>query len=373
MAKDILDAVYGCLIGGAIGDALGAPVEGWYHHEIKEKYGRLDKLIPSLRGNTGINYGENRKEPGDAGAVTDDSTMRHYLSYAIARKGGRITPEDYAAVLVEHMNPFRVWRSDRIVLEKLRLGMNPWETGKNNMPNGAAAMAIAPIGIINAGDPQQAYQDGFVIASVTQDGVDRDAAATVAAAVAAAFAPGATVNSVLDQAIACGSFLISRYIQLAIDMARETNDIELFTQQFYDQMLYWQSPQPPHKGKWNKAHFFSGSSLEMVPAALGIFYLCEGDVNRCIVEGVAFGRDNDTIASVAANIAGAMQGASAIQDDWIQRVETANTKLFEELEGDANANFFHMAQRLVSALHNEAQSQQDRLTIFNQLLNTQTR
>jgi len=25
----ILDQVYGCLIGGAIGDALGAPVEGW--------------------------------------------------------------------------------------------------------------------------------------------------------------------------------------------------------------------------------------------------------------------------------------------------------------------------------------------------------
>jgi len=25
----ILDQVYGCLIGGVIGDALGAPVEGW--------------------------------------------------------------------------------------------------------------------------------------------------------------------------------------------------------------------------------------------------------------------------------------------------------------------------------------------------------
>jgi len=25
----ILDQVYGCLIGGALGDALGAPVEGW--------------------------------------------------------------------------------------------------------------------------------------------------------------------------------------------------------------------------------------------------------------------------------------------------------------------------------------------------------
>jgi ADP-ribosylglycohydrolase len=35
MAKDIFDAVYGCLVAGAIGDALGAHVEGWYWTEIR--------------------------------------------------------------------------------------------------------------------------------------------------------------------------------------------------------------------------------------------------------------------------------------------------------------------------------------------------
>ena len=65
MAKDILDAVYGCLIGGAIGDAMGAPVEGWYYQQIREKYGRVTELMPYKKGYCG----------GLAGAITDDSTL----------------------------------------------------------------------------------------------------------------------------------------------------------------------------------------------------------------------------------------------------------------------------------------------------------
>jgi ADP-ribosylglycohydrolase len=57
MAKTLLDAIYGSLIAGAIGDALGAPVEGWYWTEIRETYGHVTELMPSDRANTGINYG----------------------------------------------------------------------------------------------------------------------------------------------------------------------------------------------------------------------------------------------------------------------------------------------------------------------------
>ena len=236
------------------------------------------------------------------------------------------------------------------------------------MPNGAAAMAIAPIGIINAGAPGQAYQDGFLIASVTQDGVDRDAAAVVAAAVAAAFAPNATVDGVIDAALSCGSFLIRRFVSLAIDLAKETRDIDAFTKQFYESLLYRHSPQPPHKGEWKHDHFFSGSSLEMVPAALALFYLCDGDVNRCIIEGANFGRDNDTIASVAANIAGAMKGASEIRPNWIATVESANADFFQELEGDRGLNFLEMAKRLVKALQNELVSSQTRLNALAMII-----
>jgi len=63
LAKDILDAVYGCLIGGAIGDAIGAPVEGWYYKEIREKYDKVTELMPYKKGYCG----------GPAGSVTDEA------------------------------------------------------------------------------------------------------------------------------------------------------------------------------------------------------------------------------------------------------------------------------------------------------------
>lgn len=125
MARDILDAVYGCLIGGAIGDALGAPVEGWYYTDIRDKYGKMEELIPSHIGNTGSGYGASRGQPGAPGAITDDTTLRHYMCLAIVRKRGRITPDDFAEILLEKMNPNRFWLNERMMLDKLRTGMNP--------------------------------------------------------------------------------------------------------------------------------------------------------------------------------------------------------------------------------------------------------
>ena len=37
--------VYGALIGAAVGDAMGGPVEFWHHKDIEKKYGILDKLV----------------------------------------------------------------------------------------------------------------------------------------------------------------------------------------------------------------------------------------------------------------------------------------------------------------------------------------
>jgi hypothetical protein len=38
-------------------------------------------------------------------------------------------------------------------------------------------MAMTPIGIINAGNPEQAYQDGYCIVGLQGDGFDRNAPA----------------------------------------------------------------------------------------------------------------------------------------------------------------------------------------------------
>jgi hypothetical protein len=228
-------------------------------------------------------------------------------------------------------------------------------------------MAIAPIGIINAGNPAQAYEDGFVIASVNQDGVNRDAAATLAAGVAAAFSPGATVESVLETMTAHSSYLVRRAIELTMDLAIVSDSVDEFAAQFYDRMLDWSWPWPPTED-WDKDHFFSGNSIEIVPATMAIVHLCQGEANESIIEGASFGRDCDTIGRAAGCLAGALCGASAIRPDWIDTVEEANTEFFQEMEGDPEANFYSMAQRLVTALRAERQAALDRISVLDEII-----
>ncbi len=375
MAQDILDAVYGCLIGGAVGDALGAPVEGMYYTDIREKYGKVTELMPGF-GNTGKFYGGSTGfryrdaydgPPPKVGWFSDDTTMRHYLCLAIVQKGGRVTPDDYRDVLIEKLNPNRVWINERALLLKLKAGVNPWDSGTGMIPAGCATMAIAPIGIINAGNPGQAYQDGFNIAFVDQEGHNRDGAATMAAGVAAAFLPGATIRTVLDTMSTHSSYLMQRAIELTMDLAYSSSTVDQFAEKYYAKMLDWTWPTPPHQ-TWNKERFFSGNTIELVPITMAILHLCGGDVNQSMIEAASFGRDCDTTASMAGAIAGAMQGASAIRQDWIKTVEEANLDFFEELEGDPKANFYSMAQRLVGALKAEKQAAQDRADMLEHML-----
>ena len=225
-------------------------------------------------------------------------------------------------------------------------------------------MAIAPIGIINAGNPAQAFQDGFNIGFINQDDVNRDAAGTVAAAVAAAFHPDATVVSVIEAMFEHSTFQMRRALELTMDLAYDSENVDEFAEKFYAKMLDWTWPQ---RG-WKKERYFSGNSLEFVPVVPAILHLTRGDVNEGMVEGASFGRDCDTIGSIVGNLASARQGASAIRPDWVETVERANAPFFEELEGDPNANFHSMAVRLVEALKKEREAARARAAMLDVIL-----
>ncbi|MGD0726448.1 MAG: ADP-ribosylglycohydrolase family protein [Spirochaetia bacterium] len=356
MAKDILDAVYGCLIGGAIGDAMGAPTEGMLYTEIREKYGKVNSLLPHT-----VSYTN-----GKPGNFTDDTTLRHYLCYAIAQKGGRITPDDFAKVWIEKVNTARLWASELIVRERIRWGINPWEAGLGAIPAGCGPMYIAPVGIINAADPAQAFQDGFNIASVNQLGENRDFAAAFAASVAAAFSPGATVERVIATMSEYGPDIVRRAMELTLDLAMSCGDMEEFTHRFYETMLDWTWSLPP--GKWNKNKFFSGNSREFVPVVFAILHFHGSEPNRAIIEGANFGRDCDTIASLVGNIVGAIHGADSLKSEWIDTVETANTDFYAELEGDPAADIRSMAVRMVHALEQTKTAYEKRVHALAEVL-----
>lgn len=339
MTPGIRDRIYGCLIGGAIGDAMGAPAEDWHYTDVRATFGKVDRFLPQPA----------RKRDGQPGQITDDTTLRHYMCLAILRKGGRITPDDYAAVWLTDMNPDRLFVTERIVLEKLRLGMNPWETGRGQPAADAAIMAVAPIGIVNAGDPAQAYQDAVAISAMHQDGLERDAAGVVAAGVAAALMPDATAASVLAAMTAHGSFDTKRLLSIAHDLAVESGDVDRFTEQFYARYLDRSFPRPAAV-VWDKDRTVSPTSREVLPIVAGLFELCEGDPRACIVAGASFGRDADSIATVLGGLSGALAGAGAIPADWIADSETANHGFFAEVRPGNPPDFHATAVALVDTL-----------------------
>jgi ADP-ribosylglycohydrolase len=357
VSRDLLDAVYGCLIGGAIGDALGAPVENWHYTDVRRQHGRVTEFLPQPA----------RARDGAPGQITDDTTLRHYLCLAIVERGGRISPEDYARVWLERLEPSRLFATERIVLEKLKLGMSPWDTGRGQLPADAAIMSIAPIGLVNAGDPRQAYQDGFVVAQLHQDGFERDAAATMAAAQAVAVMPGADVQGVLAAMREHSTPAVRRLVDAATDLAGRSRDAEDLVERFYATMLDLSFPTRPGE-RWDAQRSVAPTSREVLPMVCALLQVCGADVNRCLVEGASVGRDADTIASVLGCLAGALHGAHAIRADWIEAVEQANQGFFTEVEGDPQANFGSMAERLVAAIASEQDNTLRRLETLAAIL-----
>ncbi len=68
-----------------------------------------------------------------------------------------------------------------------------------------------------------------------------------------------------------------------------------------------------------------------MPLALGFLVVTRGDFEQSIFGGANYGRDCDSIASMAGAIAGTLHGAQAIRPGWIDQIKRANRIDLDEL------------------------------------------
>ncbi len=285
--------VYGCLVGGLIGDALGAPAEGKTYQEVQAQLGEL------------VDF---------EGVGTDDTAIRNILCDAIVLSGGHVTADEFAASFLRHRESYRLWWVPvRNMFHKLEAGLSlPVDAGWGNMQSSSSAMAISPMGVLNAANPRQAALETFDVAGLIHSGPTgfcRDAACGLAAAVAEAFRPGVTVESILaagvDYLHPTSSAEIVGRVRGALALARETGDYAAFRARFYETSLL-----PT-----------ASDSRETYPATMAIFWLAGGDASLAIRLAANFGRDADTIATMVGGLAGAFRGAAGLRPDWVARVE----------------------------------------------------
>jgi len=341
VSKDSLlfKKVYGSLIGGAIGDALGGPVETFHYKFIREYHnGRVTELKeydrPEDFHQPGPNSGAYARS-SKAGTYTDDTYLRHFITDAIVTKQGRIAPEDLAKVWIEKMETKYFWVSITNSWNRLALTATPtWEIGAGNVPDNSSAMCIGPIGVINAGDPAQAAQDAYAIASLSHDGYARDAACVIASATAEAMKPDATVDGIMQASIEHmpnrDTSAMYGALQRAIEWADQTADTEELTALFYAKGLVSYAIRHPAPRAKSERLSWSVDPLESIPVVIAMFYKTKGDYEEAVVASANFGRDCDTIACMTGYIAGALNGVDGIPERWIRTVSEAQPEPDQE-------------------------------------------
>ena len=314
--------VYGCLLGGAVGDAMGFPTEGMGYTTIRRRFGVVDE--PLVREG-----GEKLHPPVTGHVYTDDTVMKHMVCQAILACQGHPTIDAVADVwrkTIIDLDSWVWWLNTRVVASKLRWNklLDLHEVGRDSIPCNDAAMIVGPIGILNVGDPERAALEAWDISALWQRGYSRECAASMAAAHAEALRSGATVDSVLAVAKRYGPTL-APYVDRALRLGSECADLDEFTARYYAEELhfpnqeYWTPPNHP-----NPDWCFGADPLEVCTEALAFFVLSRGDARQAILGAINFGRDCDTIAGIAAALCCALHGPEGIPSRWAETILADN-------------------------------------------------
>lgn len=340
-APELEDRVAGCLVGAAVGDALGGPVEGWTPEQIAERHGGR------VRGVVGPFHEDWRTarpiapyHKGD-GHVTDDTLMTH----ALVRVYGKVRDHLDAYAVAEHLVPEmigaprwipeleaealplqRVFLAEKWIVARLHYGhVDPREAGTGNIVNCGAAMYMAPVGAVNAGNPAGAYAEALEVAAPHQSSYGREAAGVFAAAVAAAFLPGATAASVVDEALALAKDGTRAAIEAVCEAAAAYDDWERALGPLREAVAPYDTVGPlyrePSLGARRPSRLHS---IEELPVALGMLMVAGGSYAPAVLGSVNYGRDCDSIATMSGAIAGALGGAAAVPAEWSAQVARAS-------------------------------------------------
>lgn len=341
MADRLLDGAVGVLVGAAVGDALGGATEGWSPEQVAERYGGY---VTGIVGPYNADWREARPiapyHKGD-GHITDDTLMTHALVEVYAKRRDHLDAYDVADELVPLLMSGKRWvpelESEALLLQRVFLAekhlaarlhyghVDPREAGTGNIVNCGAAMYVAPVGIVNAGDPGGAYAEAIEIAGAHQSSYGREAAGVMAAAVAAALIPGATPDSVVEACLALAKDGTRAAVEAVCEAAGLGAEPRSAVPALRRAVEPFDTVGPHYRSPGLDARRPSRTkAIEELPVALGMVVAAGGDYEAAVLGGVNYGRDADSIASMAGAVCGALGGASAVPKGWAEQVARAS-------------------------------------------------
>jgi ADP-ribosyl-[dinitrogen reductase] hydrolase len=166
---DTVDRAGGAMLGMAIGEALGAPLEGLSHEKIQERAGRLEGFVDPRRV----------QPSGRAGyfqlGVYEDETQMALAAADVIIKNNGFQPEAFRDRLAELGQPVpgnafgclrRARRNLRTAIRKMLKGATWEQSGVNTAGSGAASRGV-PIGIFYRNDEAGLMRGAIEAALVT--------------------------------------------------------------------------------------------------------------------------------------------------------------------------------------------------------------
>lgn len=246
----------GCLLGMAVGDAIGLPAEGLSPERQVQLFGEL----------------KNHHLLFQRGFVSDDTAHAIMTAQALVASGG--APEKFAQALASRLRwwflslPPGVGMATARACLKLLIGISPDRSGVFSAGNGPA-MRAPIIGLFCAHDQTDARLHALIRASTRITHTD----------------PKAEEGAL---AIAKATIALPSYHSSWEEGSREEG--------------------------------ISGYIVHTVEAALAITAHHPENLRTAVVEAVALGGDTDTVAAIVGGILGARLGAEAVPEDWLRGI-----------------------------------------------------
>ncbi|MFI2912074.1 ADP-ribosylglycohydrolase family protein [Streptomyces sp. PDY-4] len=334
------ERITGALVGAAVGDALGGPVEGYSPERIVERHGgRVHGVVGPWNGDEWRTARPIAPYHKGDGHVTDDTLMTHALvrvyaavrdhldAYAVADHlvPDLMTNPRWIPELEEHALPLqRIFLAEKWLVARLHYGhVDPREAGTGNIVNCGAAMYMAPVGLVNAAHPAAAYAEALDVAGAHQSSYGREAAGVLAAAVAAACAPGATADSVVAACLSLAKDGTRAAIEKVCEVASRYTDFESALGPLREAVTPYDTVGPDYRSPSLGARRPSRlHAIEELPVALGMVVVAGGDFRHAVLGAVNYGRDCDSIATMAGAVTGAL--GSPVPQDWSKTVAEAS-------------------------------------------------
>jgi ADP-ribosyl-[dinitrogen reductase] hydrolase len=327
-SKERLDCIQGCLMGVAIGDALGMPVETMKHEDIMQ--------LNKGRGVIGF-MPVVQKRVWDtaelkAGDTTDDWQLTRAVANSLIRTKGALDITDCANEHIRELekSAFGWGKGSQSAIEAIRDGkrdpikdsLPPAEKGKG-CGNGVI-MKIAPLAIANAltvkKNDLDLWHECKKLGSLTHP----DIRASIAAYVIAYLMQDIIFNRRLHLRENRTQYILGMIIAVALDAEESeklgpNTNLDLVSDRLIKLSHIMDSPNVLHGDFAETLRIVIGcgfNALDSVAFSIGTFLRHPNDFCAGVLEAVNAGGDSDTHASIVGALIGLNCGLSAIPKEW---------------------------------------------------------